>query len=250
MARRSIGIDLVLLLSFLISGQTLPGARVHAATGSADLCLTYGLVCDPGCGYLASTNLENLGPDVATGVVVRFQIPEDAPLQSLSVNYPHRATSPGVERSGAVTIEIESLAPEILVSIDVRFYNPPQEGWQAPVMFEATASEVDPDPTNNTISQSLSNPLRPVVDQVRELHDPFRLELVGRNLDIGTFGAVVIGECEQYRPGTESDPTGMRLVLLGGKELRRRLPVGKPVPIVIQNEMGGNYSFSYRRERR
>lgn len=239
-----LGIPLVLCV---VSGRTIHGAEPQATARSADVLLTYGLFCDPGCGYLASTKLENLGPDVATHVVVQFQVPEDAPLESVSVDYPNRTTSPGTDASGPVTIEVERLEPGRLVSIDVTFYNPPQEGWQAPVTFEAAAAEADPDPSNNTFGLSLSNPFRPVVEQIRELRDPFRLEVLGQYLDVGTFGSVVIGRCEPYQPRTESDPTGVRLIVLGGKELRRALPVGQAVPIVIYNEMGGVNSFTYTR---
>ena len=172
----------ILLFAVLLIGTHCPTASLlhttwgsHAQLGVADVALSDGIICDPGCGDLLSLHIENRGPDVASQVVLEFEIPGDARLYEVSVDYPHRITRPGSGAAGAVTIEFESLPVDAFVSIDVYCSNPLEEGWEAEVQFRVRADQTDPTPDDNTYTQSLSTPYQPVVDRIRELKNPYRI---------------------------------------------------------------------------
>src|SRR4051794_21952490 len=67
-----------------------------AQTGSADLHIDSGVVCDPTCGPRLGVRVGNFGPDTATNVVVEFVLPEGVSLDRVAVVGPHRVTSPGI----------------------------------------------------------------------------------------------------------------------------------------------------------
>jgi hypothetical protein len=233
---------MTILGTFLFLLAASPQAAAHA-----DLRLSQSFFCDPNCGYIASARVENLGPDRATQVIIRFSIPEEASLRGLDVDLPSRITSPGTGRSGDVIVEVASLAVGEGVSIVVTCSTPLEQGWSREIRFMAIADKVDPTPEDDVLVTRLSVPFEPTVDSVRELTAPFRLELMGSHLGLRPFGSVAIGTCDAKLVAYEDTPDGTRLVLLGGKELRKLFPLRKAVLIQIVNADGGYNTITYTR---
>lgn len=225
-------------MNVLLSVLLLVSAWPHGDP-LADLRLRESLVCDPACVGATSAYVENLGPDDATHVVVTFTIPDGAVLESLDVDAACRVTSPGTGGAGAVVIEVDTLEAGRSFTIGVSCGLPTEEGWTRPVVYTATAAETDPTPEDAVHESGLRVPFRPRVDAIRELTSPYRLELTGANMQLRPFGKVSIGSCDEVYPDYEDTPDGTRLVLLGGRNLRRLFPRGKPVVIQMLNLDGG-----------
>ena len=213
----------------------------------ADLRVSESIVCDPGCSDLVTALVENRGPGEAEHVVVSFAIPEGAGLQELDVNSACRLTSPGTGNSGAVIVEVNSLAAGQSFVIKARCSTPTTEGWSRSVVFTATSDQSDPTPDDAISLSTLSVPYRPHIDAVRDLASPFRIEIIGSNLKLFPFGKVSVGSCDEVYPSYEESADGTRLVLLGGKDLRRQFPRGEPVVIQILNLQGGYAATTFTR---
>ena len=231
----------------LVCAVLLIFSGVPPNPGQSDLRVSEAFFCDPGCGDVASALVENLGPDVATRVIVRFTISEGAALAELDIDTPCTIISPGTGRSGDVSVEVATLGVGQSFSIKAQCYTDAEEGWSRTVSFAAVADQVDPSPDDGVHNSVLSVPFRPRVDSVRELSSPFRLELTGSYLSLRPFGAVWVGSCDSVFPQFEESSDGTKLVLLGGKELRKLFPKGTTVVIQIVNIQGGYSATPYTR---
>ena len=115
---------------------------------AADLGLTMRDLADPvapGDTLVYDLDLTNLGPDNATGVVITDVLPADSVFSNASASCAHA--------SGTVTCTVGGLAALGTVSffIEVIVGDPP--GGELTNTANATATEQDPDPANNSATE-------------------------------------------------------------------------------------------------
>jgi len=229
------------LVAFLAVG----GASVNAG-GGADIRVDVGTYSDPGRGDWLSFGIFNDGPDPATNVIFRVNTPPETTLRSIDVDTPCRLTIPGSYRAGEIVCEIERIDPGLSVIVDVYVNLPNIQDWSSSTTGTATADQPDPDSSNNSLVLSVSVPIPPAVTNIRTLENPFRLEITGSRLNLVPFGSVIVGCYDEYLTTVVLNSDD-RLILGGGKELRRRLPRGRTVPITISTPSNGVLTVPFTR---
>ena len=235
----------VVALSLPLPLASLRAALAGGETG-ADLVVDVGTVSDPGSGSHLSFSLANYGPDEATNVALQIAVPDGARLGTFSIDQPSHVATPGNGNPGDLVFHFAKLPVGFLVLVEINLDLPNEPGWSAPTTASVTADQPDPNVDNNTLTLSASVPIPPVIERIRFLENPVRLEIAGSGLNLTPFGGVLIGCYDEFfAPVLENTDT--RIVVGGGRELKRHLPRKHVVPIQIWTPNGARVTVPYTR---
>lgn len=210
-------------------------AEGHVAAASADLQISTDVIADDFRLGAYHFGLVNRGPDVAQNTVFRFPVPEGAAFLQLVTQTRLTTTLPPILGKGEIIISVGDLAVDqmVVISISLKITAPPGTKILAQASLSSDAD--DPHPENNLSSQERIVPEFPTIDSVKVLKNPFRIEIVGKNLLVPQFGRSGIGvgcDCAPWPDElTHRDVLGSRVILEGATELKTRLPKGATLQI-------------------
>jgi hypothetical protein len=253
------------LIAFFLSGSAGQSTNVARCAPTrftvegADVALLSGDARDPNFRFdslLFGFRVDNNGPDVALDVDLLSTLQEGTELDRLEVDYvPEGSTvtceAPELGQRGDILCHIDRIPVGEQVRINVYAHVSAPPGSTVEHAGSISSGSVDPDLSNNTLTFEERVPIPPVITSIRERRqsgEPYRIIIEGANFQEVFPGAVrvFIGPDLFFWDRTQVKRDD-KIVLLGGRALKARLPKGVATQVIVFNTDGGSATGYFTR---
>jgi uncharacterized repeat protein (TIGR01451 family) len=241
-----------------IAGTSHVFVGTSSSTQSADVKLEVDIVQEPAFWrgrFFYGFAIRNLGPSSALDVLFVDDIPDGLLFSEISAYdnvrneyFTEGVTHPVPGERGRIQVWLPQLPASGEIFLVVYLSAAASPGTEVTNAVSVGSSTSDPVLENNTLVIRHVVPIPPLIERVKSVGDPFRIVVLGAGFVQNSFD-----EFPQITVGDSVDPiprefkSRNRLVLRGGRDLKRLFPRGVPVLIRVANPDGGEAFFEYTR---